>query len=109
VTDESPDWILRRTIDYQFVNHIAHLETRVVELETVDQRMNDEMKELQGLVREMAGSIQKMADHQPTLQSIERILSAGMVLRWIVLFTVGTLAAVGTVATAWDTIRGWVR
>lgn len=111
--EDSEDWILRRTTDYQFVEHVVRLETRIEQLETADQRLSVEMEELKTLVLKTMQSVDKtvemQANYQPTLHSIDRVLGAGLVLRWIVLFVIGTLAAVGTVATAWDTVRGWIR
>ena len=113
MTDETPDWILRRTTDYQFVEHVARLESRVEMLEQVDEKLRIEMDELRELIRETAATSKRILDSQdvytPTLDSINRLIDAGLVLRWIVLFTIASLAAIGTAATAWDTIRSWIK
>lgn len=113
MTEETDDWILRRTTDYQFVEHVVRLETRINQLETAEHQLFVEMDELKTLVLKTMQSVDKTAEmqasYQSTLHSIDRVLGAGLVLRWVVLFMVGTLAAVGTVATAWDTVRGWLR
>lgn len=111
--EESSDWILRRTTDYQFVEHVARLEGRVETLEQVDEKLREELDELREMIRETTETSHRILNSQevytPTLDSINRLIDAGLVLRWIVLFTIGTLAAVGTLATAWDTIRSWIK
>jgi len=113
MTDEAPDWILRRTTDYQFVEHVTRLEGRVKALEQADEKLRVELDELHTMIRETAEMSRRILDSQdvytPTLNSINRLIDAGLVLRWIVLFTIGALAAVGTVATAWETIRSWIK
>jgi hypothetical protein len=113
VDDESPDWILRRTTDYQFVEHVARLESRVESLEVVDEKVRLELDELREMIKETTETTHKILSSQevyaPTLNSINRLIDAGLVLRWIVLFTIGALAAVGTVATAWETFRSWLK
>ena len=113
MTDESPDWILRRTTDYQFVEHVARLESRVEMLEQVDEKLRTELDELREMIRETAETSRRILDSQdvytPTLDSINRLIDAGLILRWIVLFSIGALAAIGTVATAWDAIRSWIK
>lgn len=110
---DDADWILRRTTDYQFVEHVARLESRVENLEQVDEKVRAELDELHKMIQENSVTSQKILDSQevytPTLNSINRLIDAGLVLRWIVLFTIGVLAAVGTVATAWDTLRSWIK
>lgn len=109
--DESADWMLRRTTDYQFVERIAHLEERQISTEEIDKRIQEELHEhravLKDITEQLHGISKIQQEHLPTLESINRILSAGLVLRWILLFTVGTLAAIGTAATAWDVLRKW--
>lgn len=111
--EESSDWILRHTTDYQFVAHVARLEERVETLEQVDEKLREELDELRAMIRETTETSHRILNSQevytPTLNSINRLIDAGLVLRWIVLFTIGTLAAVGTLATAWDTIRSWIK
>lgn len=113
MTDEAPDWILRRTTDYQFVEHVTRLEGRVKALEQADEKLRVELDELHTMIRETEEMSRRILDSQdvytPTLNSINRLIDAGLVLRWIVLFTIGALAAVGTVATAWETIRSWIK
>lgn len=105
--------VLKRPMDYQFIDRLAHLEGRIESLDQLEVRISKELEELRHLVLESTKQTQKIMEnqeiYQPTLKSIDRIIDAGLVLRWIVLFTIGTLAAVGTVVTAWDTIRSWIK
>jgi len=105
--------LLKQSTDYQFVERLAHLEGRIESLDLLEVRISKELEDLRHLVLESTKQTQQIMEnqeiYQPTLKSIDRIIDAGLVLRWIVLFTIGTLAAVGTVATAWDTIRSWIK
>lgn len=105
--------VLKRSADYQFVERLAHLEGRIESLDQLEVRISKELEDLRYLVLESTKQTQQIMEnqeiYQPTLKSINRIIDAGLVLRWIVLFTIGTLAAVGTVATAWDAIRSWIK
>lgn len=113
MTEETSDWLLRRTTDYQFVEHVARLESRVEAVEQVDEKLRLELDELREMIRGNAETLRRILNSQdvytPTLDSINRLIDAGLILRWIVLFTIGSLAAIGTVATAWDTIRSWIK
>lgn len=104
---------LKRSTDYQFVERLVHLEGRIESLDQFEKRIGEELEELRYIVLESTKKTQQIMEnqeiYQPTLKSIDRIIDAGLILRWIVLFTIGTLAAVGTFATAWDTIRSWVK
>lgn len=107
--DDSADWILRRTTDYQFVDRIAHLEERQISTEAVDKNIQIELVEhrevLNNIKRQLEDISRVQQQHLPMLESISKVVSAGMVLRWIMVFTVGMLAAVGTAATTWDVVR----
>lgn len=109
--EDSADWILRRTTDYQFVERIAHLEERQISTEEVDKCIQEELREHRAVLKNITDQLhlisQTQQEHLPTLESISKILTAGMVLRWVVLFIVGTLAAIGTAATTWDVLRKW--
>lgn len=102
--------LLRREMDRLYQERLAHLESR---LEGLEQRVDEELVETKAVMRTMTAQVQKIIDyqhrHEPAMDSFESVVKAGLVLRWIILFVVGTLAAIGTTATAWEAIQKWIK
>lgn len=109
--------MLRREMDRAQSERLAHLETKLEELEEWVQRELKDMEELhkrewteqRQVLNLMTRNVQKILDrqqeHEPAMKSLEKVIQSGMVMRWIVLFVITTLAAIGTGATAWDAIK----
>ncbi len=109
--------MLRREMDRVQSERLAHLETKLEELEEWVQRELKDMEELhkrewneqRQVLNLMTRNVQKILDrqqeHEPAMKSLEKVIQSGMVMRWIVLFVITTLAAIGTGATAWDAIK----
>lgn len=114
---DSERTMLRRDMDRIQSERLAHLETKLEELEDWVQRELKDMEELHKLewneqrqvLNLMTRNVQKILDRQqeqePAMKSLEKVIQSGMVMRWIVLFVITTLAAIGTGATAWDAIK----
>jgi len=55
-------------------------------------------------------SVEKILDNQvrnePAMDALQTMIHGGIVLRWTVLIVAGTLALVGTTATAVDILKG---
>jgi len=102
--------LLRRELDRQYAARLAHVEAQLTALEKqVNEDLAAVMTALQSLTLDLRTLVARQTDHEPTMQALERIVGAGMVLRWIVIFVVGALAAIGTTATAWDSLQKWLR
>ena len=93
---------LRREMDRQLMDRLRHVETR---LEAHENVVGGEMTEIRLQLQRIV-DWQQSAD--PALKSIQSVMSAGIALRWIVLFVVSVLAAVSTLATAVEAIRRWM-
>lgn len=92
---------LRREMDRQLLDRLLHVESK---LEARDSETGVEMTEIRLQLQHIV-DWQKSAE--PALKSIQTVMSAGVAMRWIVLFVVGELAAVGTLATAVEAIKRW--
>lgn len=111
MNDDSADWILRRTTDYQFVERIAHIEERQINNEEIEKRIQEELGQHRETLSDISHQLKDIsamqAAHEPTLQSIEIILKGGLVIKWIIMFTVGALGTLAAAATAWDVVQKW--
>ena len=102
--------LLRRELDRQHFERLAELEAQLDALEMQVRNDIAIMKmDMHSMKLDIKAMLSCQSEHQPTMQSLERIVGAGMVLRWIVIFTVGALAAIGTTATAWETVSRWFK
>lgn len=102
--------LLRRELDRQYTERLAHLEEQ---LNIMESQFNDDLADmktnLHRLTLDLHDLVMRQTDHEPIMQSLERIVGAGIVLRWTVIFIIGALAAIGTAATAWESLQRWLR
>ncbi|MCO5763750.1 MAG: hypothetical protein NHG36_19990 [Chromatiaceae bacterium] len=110
--------MMRREIDRIHTDRLVHLETKLEtleewvrrELQTMEDVHEREWNEQRQVLNLMTRNVQKIldrqAEHEPAMEALEKVIQSGMVMRWIVLFVITTLAAIGTGATAWDAIKG---
>lgn len=98
--------LLRRDLDRQYHERLAHLETR---LEHIERRVDEELIEarqvMEYMTRQMQKLLDKQRDYEPAMAAMVKVIHSGMVMRWVVLFVVTTLAAIGTGATAWEAMQ----
>lgn len=67
------------------------------------------IRETVNLLSEAMGKVSAAQDrHEDSMNALDKVMGAGLVLRWIVIFVVGSIAAVGTVATSWEAIQKWL-
>ena len=112
---------MRREMDRIYTGRLAHLETQ---LETLEEWVRKELKEMEEtnelewheqrqvlnlMTRNVQRILDKQAMHEPAMEALEKVIHSGMVMRWVILFVVTTLAAIGTGATAWDAIKGFLK
>lgn len=113
MNDDSADWILRRTTDYQFVERIAHLEAQQINNEEIEKRIQEELKQHRETLADISQKLNVIsamqAAHEPMMHSLDHLVGAGMVFRWVVIFIVGAMAAIGTATTAWESVHKWFR
>lgn len=93
---------LRREMDRTYSDRLMKLEQHTEELE---QKVRDELQSINMTLQHLV-SCQKY--QEPTIKSLTYLLSAGLVMRWAVILVVGTLAAIGTAATALEAVRSWI-
>lgn len=98
--------VLRRATDQDYRDRLKHLETRIDE---IDQRINEELMEnhrmMEFVTHQMQKIIDRQAQYEPAMEAMQKVVLGGMAMRWIVLFVITTLAAIGTGATAWEAIQ----
>jgi hypothetical protein len=78
---------------------------RLVHLEEGLQRDRAERKKTRALLEEVISRDQK---HQEILEVIEKIVSAGIVLRWLLVGIIGVLSTVGLVVQAMDYLQKYL-
>lgn len=98
--------MLRREVDRHQLERIARIEQQISALEHNLSGMHDAMQSLKVDLHTITA---RQLAHEPTMESLERIVSAGVVLRWAVIFVVGSLAAIGTAATAIEIMKSWLK
>lgn len=118
---ESDELPLCRDIDKYCLERLRHLETKMEELEEqVERELHEFERQLQThwqedrqIMNSMTHNVQRILDrqqsNQPAMESLNTIIHAGLLLRWAMIAVVGTLAAIGTAATAWDAIKDWLK
>lgn len=110
--------LLRREMDRIQSERLAHLETKLDDLEEWvrielkdmetmhEKEWNEQRQVLNLMTRNVQRILDRQAQHEPAMNAMEKVIHSGMVMRWIILFVVTSMAAIGTGATAWDVIRG---
>lgn len=102
----------RRTTDYVFVERLAQLEEKVRHLQESFEHLQSDIESTKQITHSSHEDIEEILETQkqikPSIDCIQRLVSAGMVLRWVIIFVIGTLAAIGTTATALDVVRKWI-
>lgn len=102
--------LLRREMDRDLRERLMAVEARQDELE---RRMVVEREEDREVLRGIAASLQRIVEQQgaqaPTLETIQNVVRAGLVVRWLIVTIVGCLAAIGTAATAWEVTQRWMK
>lgn len=113
--------LLRREMDKIQSDRIAHLEIKLeeledwvrIELKDMEVMHEREWSEQRQVLNLMTRNVQRILDrqvqHEPAMEALEKVIQSGMLMRWIVLFVVTALAAIGTGATAWDAIKGLLK
>lgn len=104
-----------------YADRFQHLESRMdnleerirQELEDFETRNTAKLDEERGAINSITRNVQRILDqqaaNQPALANIQKIINTGIVLRWIIISVVGTLAAISTIATGWETFKGWLK
>lgn len=100
---ESEVRFLRREMDRNFSDRLLHLEQSTEELA---QKVRTELESIHITLRQL---VDCQEDHEPVMKYLDHLVGAGLIMRWMVIFVVGTLAAIGTAATAIEAIRGWLK
>lgn len=118
---DSERTLLRRDMDRIQSERLAHLETKLDDLEDWVQRelkdmeilhekeWSEQRQVLNLMTRNVQRILDRQAQHEPAMKAMEKVIHSGMVMRWVILFVVTSLAAIGTAATAWDAIRGLLK
>lgn len=91
--------LLRREIDHQRQERLAELERRIDAL----------ADGLALLSRQMETIINSQTQYAPTMDTLQTVMRGGVMIKWIIVLAVGTLAAISTGATAWDALQKWLR
>lgn len=111
----------RRELDHVFMARLASLEARMdnlqarveEELREMDARDDGRWEEQRRVINNVTHNVQRLLDRQqaqqPALESITTLLHASIALRWIIITVVGTLAAIGTAATAIEALQRWTK
>lgn len=97
-------------IQKHYLDRLAHLEDR---LERLEDDIRREQEEYRAAINLISNNVQKTLDYQrirePVLDSIETIMRGGLVIKWILMATVGALGLIATAATAWDALHRWTK
>jgi len=91
--------LLRREMDHQRQERLAELERRIDAL----------ADGLALLSRQMETIINSQTQYAPTMDTLQTVMRGGVMIKWIIVLAVGTLAAISTGATAWDALQKWLR
>lgn len=94
---------LRREMDRTYSERLLRLEQNTEELERLVR------KELTDIHVSLKQIIDCQNEHEPAMKSMEHVMGAGLIMRWIVIVIVGGLAAIGTTATAIEAVRSWLK
>lgn len=94
---------LRREMDRTYADRLLRLETHTEELE---RKVRKELEDMHGTLRQI---VDYQSLHEPALKSLDNIMGAGMVMRWVVIVIIGSMAAIGTAATALEAVRAWLK
>lgn len=111
---ESKDAIvLRRANDYQFIERLSHLEEKVNLSQESQYRLENELDTLrhniESTILKLNNILEIQQSYKPVVDSFSKVISAGVVIRWMIIFIIGTLAAIGTASTALEVIQKWIR
>lgn len=91
--------LLRREMDHQRQERLAELERRI-----------DAMADgLALLSRQMETIINSQTQYATTMDTLQTVMRGGVMIKWIIVLAVGTLAAISTGATAWEALQKWLR
>lgn len=113
--------LARREMDRIQSERLQHLETKLDDLEewvrkelkeideTNEREWNEQRQVLNLMTRNVQRILDRQSQHEPAMDAMEKVIHSGMVMRWIILFVVTALAAIGTGATAWDAIKGLLK
>ena len=105
--------ILRRNNDYQFVERLAQVEEKLRIYQESYSKIQKELDEVQDNIdttlQKLNSLIEMQQNYKPLLDSFSKVVSAGIVFRWMIIFAIGTLAAIGTMSTAVEVIQKWIR
>ena len=113
--------LARREMDRIQSERLQHLETKLDDLEewvrkelkeideTNEREWNEQRQVLNMMTRNVQRILDRQSQHEPAMDAMEKVIHSGMVMRWIILFVVTALAAIGTGATAWDAIKGLLK
>jgi len=91
--------LLRREIDHQRQERVAELEKRIDDMAAM----------LATLSRQMDTIISSQTQYAPTMDTLQTVMRGGVIIKWIIVLAVGTLAAISTGATAWEALQKWLR
>jgi hypothetical protein len=111
--------LLRRELDRQFGIRLQRTEEQIDKLDEqvaaaildFERRMMVEFNSNRIHVGDLSHNVQQMMDRQnrsaPALDKVVKMVQSWMVMRWLIMGIVGIVAALATVATAWEVIRKW--
>lgn len=87
--------LLRREMDRQRQDRIDHLEHRLDEITTM----------MTAISQQMTTVLERQTQYGPTMDALQTVMKGGVMIKWIIMIMVGTLAAISTGATAWDAVQ----
>ncbi|MCU0806424.1 MAG: hypothetical protein MUC53_00275 [Candidatus Contendobacter sp.] len=94
---------LRREMDRTYADRLLHLEQNTEDLE---RKVRTELASIHITLQRL---VDCQAEQGPVIKSLNHLVGAGLIMRWVVIAVIGTLAAIGTAATAMEAMRAWLK
>lgn len=91
--------LLRREVDRQRQDRIDHLERRLDEMTAM----------MTAISKQMTTILERQTQYAQTMDTLQTVMKGGVMIKWIIVLAVGTLAAISTGATAWEALQKWMK
>lgn len=92
---------------------LAETNERLARQETEMHIVRADLVEQKQVTRQIANDVALLvADNnrrKESMDALDKIVGAGMVLHWTIIFVVSTLAAIATAATGWEALQKWLK
>lgn len=92
---------------------LAETNERLARQETEMHNVRVDLAEQKHITWQIANDVALLVSdnkrRKESMDALDKIVGAGMVLRWTIIFVVSTLAAIATAATAWEALQKWLR